>query len=117
MYEFKRLEQQDLNKLNSLKLLTLTWECCESTFKILSNETIVGLIEITCNLPNLENTSFIFNFEVVDKGKGIGTDIIKNIIYTSYSNFRLIPLNIQSKNFWEKLGFKSDGEEMVYSQN
>ena len=90
----------------------------ENTITVLQNEKIVAFLDCSNRMDRDVAILSIDLFEVFDPGKGIGSQIIKEIQQREeVTCIEVIPYSPQSVRFWEKMGLKFiDNETMQWKK-
>ena len=97
---------EELSVFQEKYKLTLNWEISVNPMKVENNSRIVGLID--CSFGELygEKSIEINNFEVFEKGKNIGSEIVVEFLKeTKNYEIYLYPYSKKSEAFWKKHGF------------
>lgn len=101
-FDLTRLNEEELIKYKNKYTLKLSW-FGDIAKLITKDKEPVALIEAYINED--ESILQINNFEVLDKRKGIGTEIINNLKNSNYEICLYVD-DLESKLFWESLGFE-----------
>ncbi|MEK4566437.1 GNAT family N-acetyltransferase [Alkalihalobacillus sp. FSL R5-0424] len=113
--------EKEALSLKISKQLTLSWRMSINPMKVELNGEIVALIDCSFGGIYGEDSLEIDNFEVFEKGRGIGSKIIKEIL--NEPGIQIISLyycSPKSKKFWQAHGFKivceGEAERLVYQK-
>lgn len=90
----------------------------ETTITILQDDRIVAFLDCSYRMDRDVVILSIDLFEVFDSGKGIGSQIIKEIQQCEeVTCIEVIPYSHQSVHFWQKMGLKFiDNETMQWKK-
>lgn len=100
----KKCTNEEALEIKNKYNLKLNWDT-DFAYKIIKDKKTIALIEIS----TLEDDYFIYNFEVIEKNKGIGSYII-NDLKTQGNRIKLYSIDENSKRFWENMGFEAEEE-------
>lgn len=121
--EFIECTRDEVKEFNYLKGLKLSWDFVSANpNKIEIDGEVVALIDYSIGGSYGEDSLEIDSFEVFEKGKGIGSEIIKEFLEACENRtVALYPENIRCKKFWIKHRFEivDEGggvERLVYNK-
>ncbi|WP_313893760.1 GNAT family N-acetyltransferase [Psychrobacillus sp.] len=106
--KFLECTDEKSNDLKETYNLTLAWEMVVEPCMVEIDDEIVALIDMSQGGMFGENSIEIYKFEVFEKGKGIGSKIITEVLKKSKGKeVYLYAEDRKSKSFWEKHGFEA----------
>lgn len=106
-------------KLKIISPNDLTFEENEEYYKIIFNENEVGFI----GLKIYESSIYLYRFYIEEeyRGKGLGTDALKQVIKKAVEENKDLSLEVygsnEAKRLYEKLGFQDRYTNMVLKVN
>jgi len=107
---FEKCSKEDLLKFKEEFKLTLGWDMTSNPNKMIINNEVIGIIDISPAPEHGDKALQIDSFEVFEKGQGIGSkvfvEVLKDITGGKFEDLYLYSQGQKSKNFWEKQGFK-----------
>lgn len=104
--DFKECTDEEVLKYKQEYNLELSWQMATDVLEVAINRKIVGLIECSKGMYDEEDCIQIENFEVFEKGKGHGSEIIKKVLKELQGKVIYLYVHSEkSKAFWEKLNF------------
>lgn len=120
--EFIKCTHDEVSDFKKHYGLKLSW-ACDYPYKIEIDGIVVALIDYSIGGPFGEDSLEIESFEVFEKGKGFGSEIIKEIL-KEFENraVALYPENKRCMKFWKYHGFEivdegGDVEKLVFNKN
>lgn len=103
--KFIEITDMDAKRYKEKHGLTLLWAMAVNPFKIKYKNKIVGLIDISIGMYGDKSVQ-IDNFEIFDKGKGIGSKVIDAIIKEFCGqDIYAYAYDEKSRQFWEMKDF------------
>jgi hypothetical protein len=109
--KFINCNDDKVKEFKKSRNLTLSWGIPVKPKIVEINDEVVALIDFSFGGVYGDDSIEIDNFEVFEKGKGIGSIIISDFIKMhANSTISLYPENEKCKKFWLKHGFKIEYE-------